>query len=1104
MTSPSRSAGRARDKNNPNNSASKLFVLILSCFFVSGLTGLIYQILWTRMIVKIIGSAPFAVTIVLTVFMGGLGLGSYLASRTIDQIKDPLKLVRLYGILELVIGAYGIVFPLLLILFRPLYAVIYNQLFHYFLGYNLITFAGCLLILLIPVTCMGATLPILSRFFITKMSRVGTHVGRLYGTNTIGAAAGALLCGFWLIQAFGVWGSLAFAVALNTIIGILCILVSHTLKKSGRPPKKMTKAQILTREKKSSEPDYSPMAGFTRVSALTIFAVSGFCAMAYEVIWTQLLGLIVGPTTYSFTIVLVTFITGLALGSLFFGWLSDRVKSTMHLLLLTQFAAALFALLLSQILGNSQIFFAKLIYHFKDHFTLLALLKASILFVFMFFPTFCLGATFPLVGKIYTRSLSQTGRSIGFAYAINSGGAILGSFIAGFFLIPLLGKEQGLRPVIALQLFTSLIIGGFLVWKARERLKNGLLIVLPALLVLVLLMYFPHWDRQMLSVGKYHRFDHPEIREIGWVEALFSGTDWFSQYIDGEVVYFGEGIAGFTTVLKTEFDILGNKGYALYSSGKPEASSQLDMDTQTLSAHVPLLLHKDPKTVLVVGLASGVTAGEVLHYPVERLDVIDINRQVVGASNFFRPWNNHVLSNPKTKLIIQDARAHMELSNRKYDVISAEPSNPWMAGLATLFTEDFFTLVRDRLTDDGIFAQFIHTYQMDWPTFALVGRTFSKVFPNSLLMRTNPSSLGPDFLLLGFKGNAGFKEHVATNSVRFARQSKNVVLNDPRVLYPLIVSEDLQRLFGDGPVNSDAKPWLEFSAPKLLHTNDPMIRERLNANRWLKKETLDIIRKNAKDVDLVIDFAAFTLSLIRPEMAFQNPVDLSRASDSQRARLKSIIKDFCTNNIVTDFSLVGDEELLEVCTVAQIESVRRRLPIADDKAPLYIQLGVLHSNLGKTNDALQYFKEALQSDPLNADANYDLALFLSKLGRTKEAIRHYSETLRLKPYYLDASNNLAWIYSAHGDPKFRNGEKAVKLAERICDISGRSDPALLDTLAAAYAETGRFEEARQTAREAADLAQSKGFELLATDINGRIRLYQSNRPFREKPPVTDQ
>ena len=361
------------NKKITNDSASGIIVLILSCFFVSGLTGLIYEILWTRMIVKIIGSAPFAVSIVLTVFMGGLGLGSYIASRTIDRMKNPLKLVRLYGVLELVIGIYGMILPLLLILFRPFYVFIYNHLFSYFLGYNLITFVGCFLLLIIPVTCMGATLPVLSRFFITSISRVGTHVGRLYGLNTIGAAAGALLCGFWLISTLGIWGSLFFAIILNATVGMVCILVSYKYQKKDKTPRDMTETAIKVREKESPEPDDSPTTRSYDISALTIFAVSGFCAMAYEVIWTKLLGLIVGPTTYSFTIVLVTFISGLAIGSLFFGWLGDRIKNIMLLLLITQVAAALFALLLSQVMGNSQIFFAKLIIHFKHNFSQLEL-----------------------------------------------------------------------------------------------------------------------------------------------------------------------------------------------------------------------------------------------------------------------------------------------------------------------------------------------------------------------------------------------------------------------------------------------------------------------------------------------------------------------------------------------------------------------------------------------------------------------------------------------------------------------------------------------------------------------------------------------------------
>ena len=169
--------------------------------------------------------------------------------------------------------------------------------------------------------------------------------------------------------------------------------------------------------------------------ALLIFAISGFCAMAYEVIWIKLLGILIGPTTYSFTIVLVTFISCLALGSLFFGKLADRVNNPLSLLLATQTVAAVSALLVSQLLGNSQIFFSQLIFHFKDSFAILQAVKAMVLFLFMFLPTFCLGATFPLVGKICTRSLANTGRTIGSAYAVNTIGAVLGSFCAGFVLI---------------------------------------------------------------------------------------------------------------------------------------------------------------------------------------------------------------------------------------------------------------------------------------------------------------------------------------------------------------------------------------------------------------------------------------------------------------------------------------------------------------------------------------------------------------------------------------------------------------------------------------------------------------------------------------------
>ena len=1217
-----------RNKSKKRSTAADpsfmLFALILGCFFLSGLTGLTYEILWTRMIVKIIGSSPFAVSIVLTVFMGGLGLGSYLAGRTIDRIREPLKLVRIYGVLELCIGSYGLVLPLLLAAFKPLYAVLYNHLFDHFLAYNLLTFVGCALLLIIPVTCMGATLPILSRFFITSLSRVGTRVGRLYGLNTIGAAVGSLLCGFWLINFLGVRGTLLLTVVVNGIIGAACILVSAKLRRHLETPK-----DARVNEETPTEVRLPGTDGFFGSYALFIFAVSGFCAMAYEVIWIKLLGLIVGPTTYSFTIVLVTFITGLALGAMFFGWLGDRIKNTMTLLLVTQIAAALSALVFSQIVGNSQIFFAKLMYQFKDNFAYLYLVKAVVLFLFMFPPTFCLGATFPLVGKIYTTSLSHTGRSIGFAYAVNSVGAVLGSFCAGFLLIPFVGKENGLSLVIAMQLLAALFVGVRVFRKARMPIRRWSPLVLVICLGVGLVFHYPHWDRKMLSKGKYHRVDRPEISTVGWLSTLSPKSVHFADDEGEELVYYGDGIGGFTAVLKQ--DVIGNTNYALFNSGKPDASFPGDMATQTLFAHFPLLFHPHPENVLIVGLASGITAGEVLNYPVEHLDVVDINEKVVAASAYFREWNNNVLSNPRTRLIIQDARAHLALTNQKYDVISSEPSNPWMAGIASLFTRDFFELARDHLNDGGIFVQFAHAYEMDWDTFAMIGRSFSDVFPNSILVNTDPTTNGGDYLLIGTKGEGKLDATIAAQNLKYAQRSKNMTLLDHRLFYSLILSEDLEGLFGAGPVHTEDRPYLEFAAPKLLYIDDPMIRRNIPDKKWLSNGTREIIRQNSTDLDTQIDFAAYALSVYRPAFVLENRVDLSTATPSQRERFSSLLVNYCNNNILRDVFLLKDEEIRERCVSAQMETIKRRRVHARDQVPFLKRLGEMcsrggqldqatdylskvlllnpndveaHNNLGivltrqgkydeaivhytkaiklapdaartynnlgctlaeqgRATEALEYFSESLRKDADFVDAHYNMgkalasqgklseaighftaavrlkpgfaeghnylgdallaqgkleeAVFhysmavriepnfapahnglgsaLAGQGKTGEAIEHLSKSVELEPDYVEALNSLAWMLATDSNSKFRDGARAVTLAERACKLTGDQHPLLLDTLAAAYAESGEFDRAKQTAQKAITLARSAGRLEWAQDIEKRLDLYNHGLSF---------
>jgi spermidine synthase len=1040
-----------------------ILALVLACFFISGLTGLTYEILWTRMIVEIIGSAPFAISIVLTVFMGGLGLGSYLAGRSIDRVRNPLRLVGLYGLLELIVGAYGILLPLFLILFKPLYGVLYNRLFEYFYVYQILTFAGCFILLIIPVTCMGATLPILSRFFVTRLSTLGTHVGRLYGLNTIGAAVGSVLCGFWLINHLGVWGSLIFAIVLNAIIGLVCIVLSRTLAtpldKAGQN-KKVIKTSPAASEVPAEAPEKGVVEGW---HALIIFGISGFCAMAYEVVWTKLLGLLVGPTTYSFTIVLVAFITGLALGSIFFGWLGDRVKNVMGLLLMTQVAAALFSLLSSQIMGNSQIFFAKLIYHFKDHFALLSLVKAAVLFIFMFFPTFCLGATFPLVGKIYTRSLARTGRSIGSAYAVNSVGAVLGSFSAGFLLIPLVGKERGLSLVVAIQLLTALVIITHRAVKKWAPHWKQSAIAVPALIGVLLIGFYPQWDRKMLSTGKYHRFFKEDIKDLGWFSSLFSGTGRFRNP-DNRLLYFGDGIGGFTTVLDMGVDILGNRSLNLFNSGKADASTRGDMQTQTLSAHFPMLFHPNPKSVLVVGLASGITAGEMLHYPLESLDVVEINDKVIAASDFFVPWNNQVLSSPKTNLFIQDGRAHLALTKKNYDVISSEPSNPWMAGLAALFTQEFFRLAKDRLNEGGIFVQFIHTYQMDWSTFALVGRTFASVFPNSLLVRTDPSGLGADFLLVGINGDERPQENVAARNLAYAGKSDNVTFLDHRILYHLIVSEDLKALFGEGRVNTDHRPWLEYSAPRLIHVEDESIGRKIRERRAVYPRTKAIIRESKEDVGWQMDYVAYGLSLYRTGILPRHPVDLDRATSNQRERLAELIEAYCAANLVSDFSYLKDEALRNRCIAVQIEAARKKIDTSPYKGELLFHMATLSLKKGDIDEAVRAYTRGLALKPNMVGAHINLGFALGKLGRENEAKAHFEKALKIAPQNPEAHYNLGDFYYQSGKM-----EQALEHFGQVLSIDPKHVKTLF-VLGGLMAQQGKLESALKYYEEALALA----------------------------------
>ena len=1026
------------------SAAGKLTRLFVAgCFFLSGAAGLVYEVIWLRMIDKIIGSAPFAVATVLSVFMAGLALGSYFSGKIVDRITNRRALLTLYGAMELGIGAFALLVPLLIKALQPVYRALYDRLLDAFWCYQIVAFLGCVFVLVVPTALMGATLPVLCRFYISRLDQLGSRAGWLYGLNTVGAALGVLSCGFVLIKSLGVIASLALFAGINGLIGLSCIFISRFLPADDPP-------SVPARQKPQTKIPDQELAhaglGADRRGVL-IFATSGFCAMAYEVLWTRLLGLVAGPTTYCFTLVVATFIIGLAAGSILFGRVADKTASPLGWLAGTQMAAALSALAVSQLLGNGQFFFAKLIQTHQEHFSHLIYVQSLVLFVVLLTPTLFLGGAFPLVGRLYVQTVGTMGRRLGEAYALNTLGALAGSFVAGFVLVPLVGKMNGLRLIVLLQFGVS---GSLLLIAMAAKRKAGRrrLAVLSVIAIgLLLIGIFPNWRADLLSRGWYQDFEalRADIDLTGWGEALVKGAQRIADHRQGlDVVFKGEGASGFTTVEK-EITSLGNVEYALFNSGKADASSHGDRSTQTLSAHIPMLVHPGAKRVMLLGLASGMTAGELLLYPIEQLDVLEINEAVATACRtYFKPWNNACLEDPRTRLIIQDGRNHLALTRQAYDVIVSEPSNPWMAGLANLYTLEFFQLARKRLTDDGLFAQWIQAYEMDRETFCLLGRTFTAVFPNSVLIKVGPV----DFLMLGFKNENGHLDWnlIQRNAVH-AKRSTLVSFRDVNFLVHLIMNEELSRLFGGGDLHTDNHPILEFSAPRSLYQSDGKIEALIGENRWLTADTrrlLDSHSDSATRLDL-IEFAASANLPMFSGLPFQG------LESNQQDRYREIVRGYCRRVMVPSYGIFDSQELKTVCARIQADAIQEKIETGRDVTPIdHYNLALARTGAGEPSLAAASLRTAIRLDPANEPALTALGLLLAENGSFDEAARFLSKAVQLAPGKADPHKYLGMVELRRQAP-----ERAVANLATALSLS-QNDGVTLSELGTAYYLTGEM------------------------------------------------
>jgi spermidine synthase len=757
--------------------------LVAALFFLSGVSSLIYEILWMRMFTQVFGSTMAATSTVLAAFMAGLALGSYMIGTYADRHSQ--NALRIYAYLEVVIGVFGLLMPFFI---NALY-VIYGFLFRNFEGsYVLMNGSRFILssvLILIPTTMMGATLPVISKHFVFSHRTLCRWVGLLYGINTFGAVAGSFVSGFFLVARLGVTRTIYVAAALNFAVAFFALFLARI----SSPGEETAEASSESAPEIWSAFD-APAAKRIRNLLLLVCFGAGCSSLAMEVIWTRLLVYIIDSTVYAFCTMLTTFLFGIALGGIVISAVYGRIKNEVRWLGTLNILVGLSGLAVIVIVMNTavfQLFFHRIIIHaFGVGWWSRNSIKFLMAFSIMLVPTVLLGMAFPLLCKIYTRSIKELGGSIGTVYAVNTFGAVIGSLGAGFVMIPLLGITRSIVMVsgIGLILGLSLLLTGsrrVSVWVFSE---GALVLGLCAALFLI----------------------SPDI-----LSRVYSGS-----LPNSEMVYYYEGKSGTVTVQKYPGDIR----YISVNATDVAGTEFSLRTTQKFQAHAPMLVHGHAKKVLQIGFGSGETSHVVTLYPIERFDLAEIDANVIKTSErFFADINHEVTKDPKFHPIIIDGKNYVSMTDEKYDVILNDSTYPHKSGSSSLYTRDHFMACRRHLNEGGVLTTWT-SLDLKPEDFETLVKTFQSVFPYTTVWLAR-NCLNKHVVIMGTLEpfEIDFDRMAELMSMPAIKADlEEVRLENPFAFLASFVMDptEARRYSENAPIHSDDHPTLQFSAGRNL------------------------------------------------------------------------------------------------------------------------------------------------------------------------------------------------------------------------------------------------------------------------------------------------
>jgi spermidine synthase/MFS family permease len=792
--------------------------LVSSFLFLSGATALVYELVWSKYLANVLGNSGQAHAVVLATFMGGLALGAYVFGRTADRVKSPLAM---YGLLELGVGLYALLFPSVLEVLSAAYLAVAMKLPE---GARVVPrLALAALSLLVPTMLMGGTLPALVRHFSSSLAHVRRELARLYAINSLGAALGVFLAGVSLVPALGLSLSAKLAASLNILLALGALVLAR------RAPPALASAEGGAAAEGGDELSYPHAA--VRAALLGVL-LSGFTSMLYQVTWIRLLSIVLGASTYAFTLILTAFILGIGLGSF---WLMTR-KGREDLLRL--FAWLQVGLVVSVCVALP--LYVRLPYLFRkaqllmnrtlDAWPYYQLLTFAFCCLVLLVPTFFMGAAFPAAARVATAKVAQLGRQLGGVYLWNTVGTITGAALGGLVLMPWWGMEGNFIAGLVGNLLAAGVAFAAVPGRPTQPVRAFWPLGLGAACGVLFLLPMSGWAVTLSGIASFRVRDTPPESYAAAVARFEQGST---------PIFYRDDT--FATVLVGELKHDQHRYMKL--NGKVDASTGLDMETQIIAGHLGMLLHpREPRNVLLVGAGSGVTAGSVLAHPVEHLDMVEISPAVVDAARLFKAVNRNALEDPRTHVHIDDAKTFMALAPRKYDLVISEPSNPWVAGVSGLFSRDFFRTVDRHLTEDGVLVQWIHTYESSEEILKLVVRTLRETFPHATTW------LGPTDLILvaSRKPLTLDAQRVAERLARPAVR-EDLGRTDIHDLFGLLAkqvhSEQGQLEFaGAGPINTDDHNQLEYAAPVafFLHNLETRVQDERrsphgSARLWLHR-----------------------------------------------------------------------------------------------------------------------------------------------------------------------------------------------------------------------------------------------------------------------------